>query len=168
MTRKKLAEIAGVSVNTLNTNIKLLAKTYIRSGNFFLSSGQESQYFIDLKEAMGQPHLLEGMIDYLSKKIITKPNVIVGLEFGGIPLAVGLSLKLKIPFAILRKKRNEHGMRKRIEGYQKKGKAIIVDDVYQSGMSTTNAETYLTYCGYKVLQTLTIMERDLEGNLKNG
>lgn len=168
MKRKKLAQIAGVSYNTLNANIRLLASHYKKTGDFILSSGLESNYFIDLKEAMGEPQILKQMIEYLEKRIVIRPHVIIGLEYGGIPLAVGLSLKMKIPFAILRKQRNTHGMRNRIEGYQKKGKAIIIDDVYQTGMSTTNAETYLTYSGYKVLQTLTILERDLEGNVKNG
>lgn len=147
-------------------NNKLDLKMFKKFGDFKLSSGLQSKVYYDLKEAMGEPKLLQQMITNLMKDIVVKPDLIIGIDFGGIPLAVGLSLKMKIPFAILRKFRNKHGMAKRIEGCQKKGTVLLVDDVYNTGMSTNNAETYLTYCGYKVLQTITLLQRDLAGNLK--
>lgn len=145
---------------------KLDLMMFKKFGDFKLSSGLQSKVFYDLKEAMGQPKLLKQMIENLLQDIVVKPDIIVGIDFGGIPLAVGLSLKLNIPFAILRKVRNRHGMGKRIEGCQKKGTVVLVDDIYHTGTSTTNAENYLTFCGYKVIQTITLLQRDQVGNLK--
>jgi len=147
-------------------NNKLDLKMFKKSGDFILSSGLKSHVYYDLKEAMGQPKLLQQMITNLKKDITVKPDLIIGIDFGGIPLAVGLSLKMKIPFAILRKVRNKHGMGKRIEGCQKKGTVLLVDDISNTGLSTTNAENYLTFCGYKVVQTITLLQRDLLGNVR--
>jgi len=126
-------------------NEKLDIKMFKKFGDFRLSSGMQSKVYYDLKEAMGQPKLLKQMIENLLQDIVVKPDIIIGIDFGGIPLAVGLSLKLNIPFAILRKVRNKHGMGKRIEGSQKKGTVVIVDDIYHTGTSTVNAENYLTF-----------------------
>lgn len=136
-----------------------------KTGNFELSSGLQSNIFYDLKEAMGEPRILEEMARNLCKKIVTRPDIVIGIDYGGIPLAIAVSMKLNIPFAIIRKKRNTHGMGRRVEGYQEKGTVLLIDDVFQTGRSMDKAQTYLTYCGYKVIQTLTILERNLDGEI---
>jgi len=138
---------------------------YKRMGNFTLSSGLKSKVFYDLKEAMGDPQVLDEMIVNLLSRVTLLPDLFIGMDYGGIPLATGLSLKTDIPFAVIRKKRNDHSMKKRIEGYQEKGNVILVDDVKMTGKSLDEAESWLNENGYKITQTLTILERDINGEI---
>ena len=127
---------------------------YKKTGNFVLSSGEQSNVYYDLKEAMGDPVILNDVIKKIeAKHDMSWIDVIIGIEYGGVPLAVGLSLKTGVPFAVLRKKEKEHGMKKRIEGYQRVGNVLLLDDVRTTGASIQNAKEYLTGLGYNVAGT---------------
>ena len=116
--------------------IKLLKECgAIQFGHFVLTSGAESNYYIDIKKASTNPHVLkniaEAMVEYTEGY-----NVIAGMELGAVPLAVALSLETGIPYVIIRKKKREHGTGKQIEGGDVKGKKVlIVEDVTTSGGS---------------------------------
>ena len=125
---------------------------YKKVGSFKLSSGLQSEVYYDLKEAMGEPQNLMDMTDKLELQIINYPDIIIGLEYGGIPLAISLSLRLNIPYAILRKETKQYGIKNRIEGYQGKGKVLIVDDVSTTGKSIDDAHKYLESIGYNVVE----------------
>jgi orotate phosphoribosyltransferase len=147
--------------------IKDIIDRYKKIGLFQLSSGKPAYVYYDLKEAMGEPDNLQAFILELSQKIKIKPNVIIGIDYGGIPLAVGLSLHMKIPFAILRKEQKRHGMQRRIEGYQEKGDVLLLDDVSTTGESIREAFSYLENHGYRVMQVETILNRDVLTNSDN-
>jgi orotate phosphoribosyltransferase len=134
---------------------------YKKVGEFTLSSGKKSNVYYDLKEAMGEPEILNDVIQKIKTKWdLSNIDVIVGIEYGGVPLAVGLSLATNIPFAVLRKKAKEYGMGKRIEGYQRFGNAILLDDVKTTGGSIQKAKEYLTELGYNVIITEVAFTRD--------
>lgn len=135
---------------------------YKKQGKFILSSGEISNYYYDLKEGMGTS---KGLLEITSglvqkfKQMKELPDVIVGLDYGGIPLVVFLSLQFNIPYAVLRKEEKSWGTKKIIEGYQGKGRTIIIDDVETTGKSLDKAETYLTSQGYDVVGRMTVIKR---------
>lgn len=133
---------------------------YKKTGKFKLSSGQTTDHYYDLKEAMGQPHNLHKIFNDIVIKIPPDVEVFIGLDYGGVPLAVMCSLMTGKPYAVLRKEQKEYGMQKRIEGYDKKGKTVVLDDVENTGETMRNAVKYLRENGYNVIKTLTIMKRD--------
>lgn len=133
--------------------------SFHKIGKFKLSSGHTSNEYYDIKEAMGTCGILEEILIDMQERILEKPDVIIGLELGGIPLAVGLSMRMKIPFAIMRKRKHLHGMQNRIEGYQKRGKILLVDDVRTTGSSLIEAKKALEKLGYKVIQIETVITR---------
>lgn len=130
---------------------------YKKTGNFTLSSGKKSNTYYDLKEAMGEPAVLSEMIDGI---IGIDYDVIIGIDYGGTPLAVALSLRYGVPYAILRKEKKQYAMWHRIEGYQGKGRVLLVDDVSTTGNSMKEAREYLKSEGYDVVKTKVIMERN--------
>lgn len=132
---------------------------YKKIGLFKLSSVDESSFYYDIKEAMGEYENLNSILLKIGHQISNDTQIIIGLELGGIPIAVGLCMMLKIPFAVLRKEKNDHGTEKKIEGFQKIGKAVIVDDVETTGKSLRDAEEYLKSKGYEILQVITVVKR---------
>ena len=97
-----------------------------------------------------KPILLEELISEMHKRIVKCGEIdkIVTLESMGIPLTVGLSLKMKIPFVIIRKR--SYGLPDEvvvdqvtgyskskfyINGIKKDDRVIIVDDVLSTGSS---------------------------------
>lgn len=133
---------------------------YKKTGNFKLASGIVSPYYYDIKEAMGEPDNLKGFVRNLVKKHNMKDfDVIIGIDYGGIPLAVGLSLQTNLPYAVIKKQTKDHGTQKRIEGHQAIGNVLLLDDVITSGHSIREAKQYLKSLGYKIIATETVMKR---------
>ena len=137
---------------------------YKKTGDFILSSGAKSDVYYDIKEAMGEPENLHEFIRILLDKRyrdLKNIDVIAGIEYGGIPLAVGLSLYTDIPYVIIRKHAKSHGTKQLLEGYKKKGRVLLLDDVRTSGSSLKNAKEYLESLGYKVVAIDVAFEREI-------
>ena len=131
-----------------------------KTGKFTLSSGQIVDSYYDLKEMLGNPKLLEEeTYDIMEKSKKHNFDVIIGIDYGGVPLAVSLSLKTGIPYAILRKEQKLHGMQKRIEGSPIKGRCILLDDVKTTGKSLVEAKDYLNNNDYYVLKSFILLDR---------
>ena len=132
---------------------------YKKNGVYRLSSGQLSRYYYDIKEAMGRPDELNRMFLDIEKELPPNYDMFVGIESGGVPLAVICSLKTGKPFAILRKEKKSYGTKKVIEGYQNTGKVVLLDDVETTGESLYKAEMYLNTRGYQVIKKITVVKR---------
>jgi len=108
-------------------------------GKFFLTSGKESDYYIDIKKASTKAKILREYA-YLS---IRKPELnfdiydrIGSVPIGGTPLATALSLETDIDQLLIRKVPREHGTGKQIEGDYVPGmKMLVVEDVATGGGS---------------------------------
>lgn len=109
----------------------------VNKGSFTLTSGELSDYYFDVKKAVGNPELLEMMSSFLAAKIMDKATCIASIGFGGIPLATAVSLKLKLPLIMVRNSAKRHGLGKVIEGYipGSKDNVAVVDDVFSFGTS---------------------------------
>lgn len=109
----------------------------VNKGSFTLTSGELSDYYFDVKKAVGNPELLEMMSSLLSVKIRGKATCIASIGFGGIPLAAAVSLKLKLPLIMVRNSAKGHGLGKVIEGYipGPKDNVAVIDDVFSFGTS---------------------------------
>ena len=60
--------------------------------------------------------------------------MLVGLEWGGIPVVTVMSCATGIPAAFIRKQRKEYGTKRHAEGPELRGKnVVIVEDVVSSG-----------------------------------
>ena len=107
----------------------------IQFGHFILTSGVESDYYIDIKKASTQPKTLKKIAEHM-KEYAQDADVIAGMELGAVPLAVALSLETDLPYVIIRKEKRSHGTGKQIEGGSVENKKVlIVEDVTTSGGS---------------------------------
>lgn len=148
-------------------------KGYIKKGDFTLSSGRKSSYYVDIKKAYTDPGILReialGMANLISDE---KPDGIAGMAVGGIPIATALSLETGIPFLVVRKELKGHGTYSRIEGEITPGsKVVVVEDVVTTGGSALSAVEVIRESNGICDTVLAVVDREegaKENLLKNG
>ncbi len=143
----------------------------IKFGKFVLTSGKESNYYVDIKQASTNPKVLKEIAEEMSK-LISSDNVdiIAGMELGAVPLAVALSLETKIPYVIIRKEKPTHGTGKQLVGnFTSSQHALVVEDVATTGGSIVKALIALRDGGLTVKKVLVVVDREegAEENLKD-
>ncbi|MFA5356206.1 MAG: orotate phosphoribosyltransferase [Candidatus Omnitrophota bacterium] len=154
--------------------LALLKKEAFKKGDFTLSSGKKSSYYLDGRIITLTP---EGA--YLVASIIlglaegTGITAIGGPTLGADPIvgaAAALSHIEKIPIKtfIVRKAAKGHGTQRRIEGppLNNTDKAILVDDVATTGGSLIEAKEALDELGVRVEKAIVIVDR-MEGAGEN-
>ena len=138
----------------------------VRFGDFTLTSGAKSTYYIDVKAASTDPKTLraiaKGMADVARK---TGPyQAVAGMELGAVPIATAVSLETDLPLLVIRKGERKHGTGKRIEGRDPKGlRVFVVEDVTTSGGSTLEAVKVLREAGATVGHASVVVDREAGG-----
>ncbi len=111
-----------------------IQKTSLLKGHFVLRSGQHSTEYFNKYLFESSPVLLSAIAEHLKTLIPSDTQVLAGLEMGGIPLAVALSLTTELPVVFVRKKAKEYGTKKITEGCSiQNQKVCIVEDVITTG-----------------------------------
>ncbi len=137
----------------------LIDNSVVKFGNFTLTSGKKSDYYIDIKEASTNPEILEVLGIELSHHISSKK--IAGMELGAVPLLISTSLQLKIPYIIIRKTERTHGTGKRYIGQIVSGEMVdVIDDVATTGGSILKSVNILRGYGAIVKNAICIVDRE--------
>jgi orotate phosphoribosyltransferase len=132
----------------------------IKFGDFILTSGVHSDYYIDIKKASTNPFILDKITKILSN-YSKDYDIIAGMELGAVPLIVALSLEIKKPFVIIRKAKRDHGTSKQIEGDDVGNKKVlIIEDVTTSGGSVIEAIKILKNEEAIVDKVIVIVDRE--------
>lgn len=130
----------------------------IKYGEFTLTSGKKSDYYVDIKLASTRPKILEKIASEMAEKV--EGNKIAGMELGAVPLASALSLETGLPFLMVRKKSKGHGTGERIEGTLEEGdKVTVVEDVTTTGGSAVETVKVLREAGAEVDKVLVVVDR---------
>jgi orotate phosphoribosyltransferase len=134
----------------------------IKFGHFTLTSGKESNYYVDIKQASTNPEVLQEIANEMAELINDDQyEMIAGMELGAVPLAVALALKTKIPYVIIRKEPPSHGTGKQVVGNVQTGqKVLIVEDVATTGGSVIKAIEVLRNEGLTVEKVFVVVDRE--------
>ncbi len=139
----------------------LLSRGAIKYGDFVLPFGNRTTYFVDVKEVSTDPWFLETVATEISKEV--REKVIAGIELGAVPLLVATSIKLKVPYIIVRKK-HEHGTKEILIGKLERGTRIdIIDDVVSTGGSILLTAKILREGGAVVSRAIAVVDREEGG-----
>ncbi len=138
----------------------------VKFGEFTLTSGATSPYYVDVKQAMTDPTTLRAIADAMAA--LTRQHgpfdAVAGMELGAVPLATAVSLATDLPLLLIRKGEREHGTGKRIEGPDAAGKHVfVVEDVTTSGGSTVDAVKVLREAGATVTHASVVVDRESGG-----
>jgi len=152
--------------------LRLLAARSFRLGQFRLTSGRMSDYYIDCRtttlSAKGAQLTGEVFLEEIHRQG-WKAEAIGGLTLGADPIVVGVAITSgTIDGFLVRKAEKQHGMARRIEGFQKKGApVVIVDDVCTTGASTIQAIEAAREFGFEIVGAMCLVEREDAGGRAN-
>jgi orotate phosphoribosyltransferase len=148
--------------------VELLATNSFRLGEFTLSSGGKSDYYIDCRtttlHARGAELTGRVFLDLIQQQG-WKPQAVGGLTMGADPIVVATSVissqaGAPIHGFLVRKAEKAHGMGRRVEGFQEKGaRVVIVDDVCTTGGSTIQAIEAAREFGFNIAGVACLVER---------
>ncbi|MEC8446200.1 MAG: orotate phosphoribosyltransferase [Candidatus Thermoplasmatota archaeon] len=138
---------------------KLIECKALQFGDFTLTSGKKSNYYVNMKLASTNPEVLKLIAVEFSKLIPSDTEFISGMELGAVPLAVALSLETGLPYTMIRKGDRKHGTGSRLEG-PTKGKTVLVDDVATTGGSNVESLSVLLDEGIDVCKIIVVVDRE--------
>src|SRR5947207_9731117 len=145
--------------------LRLLASKSFRRGDFKLSSGASSDYYVDCRtttlDARGSRLTGEVFLDEIRARG-WKPRAIGGLTMGADPIVVAVSVVSgDLHGFLVRKAEKQHGTGQRIEGFRDRGaRVVIVDDVCTTGASTVQAVEAAREFGFEVAAVMCLVERE--------
>jgi orotate phosphoribosyltransferase len=155
--------------------LALLARNSFRLGQFKLSSGATSDYYIDCRtttlHAEGGRLTGHAVLELLEQNGVDA-EAVGGLTLGADPIVCNVATAsawraISNPDAVLlhgflvRKAEKTHGTGRRIEGFSRSGaRVVIVDDVCTTGASTINAIEAAREAGMLVAAVVCLVERE--------
>jgi len=150
-----------------------ILKKAIVHGKVVLSSGKEADYYVDLRrvtlDATASPLVGEVMLE-LTKDLDFE--AVGGLTLGADPVAtammhVAAKNSRKLDSFVVRKAEKAHGLQRRIEGPDVKGRRVLaVEDTSTTGGSVLTAVDALRAAGAIVVAVAVIVERGAAPKVK--
>ncbi len=142
---------------------RLVSEEAIQFGDFTLTSGRKSPYYVDIKRATTDPRTLRLVADRIAPAA-RDCHLVAGMELGAVPLAVAVALAADRPFVMVRKAARTHGTGRRIEGPDVTGKhVLVVEDVATSGGSAVETVQVLRAAGAVVTDCWVVVDREEGG-----
>ena len=169
-------QISPSSLATANTDtlrqilLDLIVKYAYVEGDFTLSSGAKSSYYINCKQVTLRAEGALALGRLLFKLLPDDTSAVAGLTLGADPMVSAVSVvsayeNNPLPALIIRKKPKGHGTQAYIEGPSlgEGAKVVVLEDVVTTGGSALTAVERLQDAGYEVTQILSLVDREQGG-----
>jgi orotate phosphoribosyltransferase len=149
--------------------ILLIKNNAIKFGDYILTSGKKSPYYIDLRQTISSPITMDWIGNSLTRIIVNeigrdKIDKILGVPTAGVPFATVVSQKLGIPLIYYRQARKEHGVRKKVEGIlDRNDRVLVIDDLITTGESVIEAAEVVRDQGGVVNEMVVLLDREQGG-----
>ncbi|MDJ0509995.1 MAG: orotate phosphoribosyltransferase [Crocosphaera sp.] len=164
--------VASADLSTLRSYVlDLLVKLAYQEGNFVLSSGQESRYYINGKQVTltAEGGLAIGRL--LLSLLPSHTQAVGGLTLGADPIVTAVSVvsayeNHPLPALIIRKEAKGHGTQAYIEGptLPLEAYVVVLEDVVTTGKSAMLAVERLRAVGYRVDTIIALVDREQGGS----
>jgi len=146
--------------------LSLFCDVAYKEGEFVLSSGQQSHYYINGKQVTLHPQggLLVGQV--MLPMVPPDAIAVAGLTLGADPIVTAVSVVAaaqgrSLAALIVRKQSKGHGTQAAIEGptLAPDSPVVVLEDVVTTGQSALKAVTQLRQAGYRVNQVISLVDR---------
>jgi orotate phosphoribosyltransferase len=136
-------------------------------GDFVLSSGRRSRYYLDKYLFETQPGILRRVGRHLAQLVPTGTRRLAAPELGAVLLGAAVSLELDLPLVLVRKEAKQHGTQRAIEGVLEEGDPVtVIEDVLTTGGEAIRAIEKVRAAGGTVLGLVAVLDRE-EGAAAN-
>ncbi|MDD1413497.1 orotate phosphoribosyltransferase [Dolichospermum sp. ST_con] len=146
--------------------LDLFCQLAYQEGDFVLSSGQRSSYYINGKQVTLHPQGALAMARLLLPLLPEDTEAVAGLTLGADPIVSAVSVvsvyeNRPIPALIIRKEAKGHGTMAYIEGpsLPQGAKVVVLEDVVTTGQSALKAVERLQAAGYTVDRVISLIDR---------
>lgn len=150
--------------------LDLFCQVAYKEGDFVLSSGQHSSYYINGKQVTLHPQGALAIGRLLLSHVPLDTQAVAGLTLGADPIVSAVSVvsaleNRPIPALIVRKEAKGHGTRAYIEGpsLPAGAKVVVLEDVVTTGQSAMKAVERLKNADYQVEQVIALVDRQQGG-----
>jgi orotate phosphoribosyltransferase len=160
--------------NNLNSQRQILLDLFARfayqEGDFLLSSGQKSNFYLNGKQVTlrADGALCVGKLLFSLSPEDT--DAVAGLTLGADPIVTAVSVvsaleHRPLPALIIRKEAKGHGTKAYIEGptLSEGAKVVVLEDVVTTGKSAMLAVERLRDAGYQVEEIISLVDREAGG-----
>jgi len=163
---------ATADLTTLRQQLlDLFCQLAYKEGDFVLSSGQRSSYYINGKHVTLHPEGALAIGRILFSQLSADTQAVAGLTLGADPIVTAVSVvsayeNRPIPGLIVRKESKGHGTKAYIEGPSLPAGSLVVvlEDVVTTGQSAMSAVERLKQAGYNVNQVIALVDRQQGGD----
>ena len=131
-------------------------------GDFVLSSGERSNFYVDKYLFSTEPDLLRDVAAAISEKLPEGVERLAGVELGAVPLVVATALASELPYVIVRKAAKDYGSSagRGIEGSLERGERVaLIEDVVTTGAQAVRAARNLVEAGVEVVTIVAVLDR---------
>ncbi|NLQ06095.1 orotate phosphoribosyltransferase [Cylindrospermopsis raciborskii] len=146
--------------------LDLFCQLAYQEGDFVLSSGGRSSYYINGKQVTLHPQGALAIGRLILNILPVDTQAVAGLTLGADPIVSSVSVvsvyeSRPIPALIIRKEAKGHGTMAYIEGpnLPPAAKVVVLEDVVTTGKSALQAVERLTAAGYKVDRVVSLVDR---------
>ncbi|MFD1598014.1 orotate phosphoribosyltransferase [Halobellus rarus] len=130
----------------------------VKFGEFELSHGGTSEYYVDKYLFETDPHCLRLIAEAFAEELCGEK--LAGVALGAVPLVAVTSVETDTPYVIARKQAKEYGTGNRIEGRLAEGEEVVVlEDIATTGKSALDAVEALRDAGAVVDRVLVVVDR---------
>ncbi|MEB3216276.1 MAG: orotate phosphoribosyltransferase [Nostocales cyanobacterium 94392] len=150
--------------------LDLFCRLAYQEGDFVLSSGARSSYYINGKEVTLHPQGALAIGRILFNMLPSDTQGVAGLTLGADPIVSAVSVvsaleSRPIPALIVRKEAKGHGTKAYVEGpsLPEAAQVVVLEDVVTTGRSAMKAVTRLRDAGYTVNQVISLIDRQQGG-----
>ncbi|MBE9224666.1 orotate phosphoribosyltransferase [Phormidium sp. LEGE 05292] len=150
--------------------LDLFCQLAYQSGDFVLSSGQKSSYYINGKQVTLHPEGALAIGRLLLAMLPEDTQAVAGLTLGADPIVSAVSVvsaleNRPIPALIVRKEAKGHGTKAYVEGpnLPDGAKVVVLEDVVTTGQSAMKAVERLRQAGYTVEEVISLVDRKQGG-----
>lgn len=151
--------------------LDLFARFAYQEGDFLLSSGQKSSFYLNGKQVTLRANGALCVGKLLFSLLSNDVEAVAGLTLGADPIVTAVSVvsaleNRPVSALIIRKEAKGHGTKAYIEGpnLNKNAKVVVLEDVVTTGKSAMLAVERLRDAGYQVEEVISLVDRQAGGD----
>lgn len=137
----------------------------VKFGEFTLKSGKTSNIYLDIRQIVSYPTLLQQTALVLWDSVQEcEFDLICGVPYTALPIATCMSILHEIPMVMRRKEKKMYGTKQDIEGsFQPNQNCLVIEDVITTGSSLLETTQELEQAGLRVTDLAVLIDRQQGG-----